>query len=280
MKGVYRLHWIAVLLAASGISQTASGQELVPAIVEDSAAVQSDRTLAEATPIEIDGGQTSTAPISGEWGYTPSEEFVIPPLESSDPIVSSEADSAVASQPSAPHVATSCRCQEAGHASCRGDCHRLLDPSRYRRDPCSFRPFGDAVQSAFGAQIANGQADRTVLYQYDFIQGTASLNRRGFVELVEIAERLMETPLQMVIETTGNLELDAARRANVLGYLAEMPYPIGPERVITAIPQVPSLDGIDAILTHQRLLQLAPLGNDAGGGSVITGLPIFGDTQP
>lgn len=259
MYGSYHLLWIAFLITAhNSTASIAGGQELLH--TEPQAAISEVTPLALA-PHVAPGGEP--LPITAPWGYTSNEQapagetLVDPPLTER------------------PRRVTRLHCRS--HCTCQTDQEKvyadLFDPQGDYRHPNTFRPHGDAVYSAFGAQVANGHAARMILYQYDFTRSKPTLNQRGYLELLEIAQRLPRTPSPLVIQPSGDADLDAARRATVVAHLNELPFPVPEERVVTAIPQVAGLDGIDAVRVHQRLLRLSATGGSATTGGAAPGTP-------
>ena len=72
-----------------------------------------------------------------------------------------------------------------------------------------------------------------VLYEYDFVRGTANLNQRGKDQLAKIAELLPRNFHYVIIEwTPANPQLAESRRVTVLNDLAQKPFPVPQERVV------------------------------------------------
>lgn len=142
--------------------------------------------------------------------------------------------------------------------------------------PCNVHPeppFGVANQATMHAQIARGEAARMVLYRYDFEPGQAQLTSRGMRQLQKIAELLPRNPFPLLIQPSGQgATLDQKRHATVLGMLAGMPFPVPDQRVVIAHPSTRGLDGLDAELIHENLLQLT----SGGSGGATPAMPQIG----
>src|SRR5262249_56057796 len=106
-------------------------------------------------------------------------------------------------------------------------------PSEFKRPP-----LGQSVYDNYQVQVANGDAARMVLYDYDFVGCGAHLNLKGKDRLGQIAAMLPSNFFPIVIERTpANPALAEARRLEVLSLLAQGPFPIPPERL--GIPPPP-----------------------------------------
>ena len=128
-------------------------------------------------------------------------------------------------------------------------------------------PFGGSYHSTMQAQIAKGEAALMVLHQFDFVPGEAALNYRGWLRLQRIAQLALRNPFPVIIEAGRHDQaLGAARRASVVSELARMPCPVPPERVLVGQSPSRGLDGIDAEIIHENLLNLKGL--DATAESV------------
>ncbi|MEK6233713.1 MAG: hypothetical protein N2C14_03290, partial [Planctomycetales bacterium] len=52
------------------------------------------------------------------------------------------------------------------------------------------RPLGASVYSHMRTQVANAEAGRMALYEYDFVENSQELNSRGMLQLEKIAYML------------------------------------------------------------------------------------------
>lgn len=166
------------------------------------------------------------------------------------------------------------------------------DRVRYRlQDWClgfpeEFRspPLGAFLYEHFKTEVANGDAARMVLYQYDFVDGSDVLNHHGQEKLARIAALLPTNFFPVVIEALPCAPgLAEARRVVVLNLLACGPFPIPPERVVIGPPIAAGLSGREAELVYQNLLiqtqrqgVLAGLGGGSIGGTVGQGFSASG----
>src|SRR5262249_13751966 len=133
-------------------------------------------------------------------------------------------------------------------------------------------PLGESVAQHYLAHVANGNASRMVLYQYDFVCDTAVLNQRGNDQLARMASWLPNNAFPIVIERTPwEPALAEARRLGVLEALAESPFPVPPERVVIGPQLATGLQGVEAELIYRNLLrQTLTQGTQGGlgGGSI------------
>lgn len=131
-------------------------------------------------------------------------------------------------------------------------------------------PAGAAIDAIFAGQIARADASQMALYEYDFLPEAAALSPRGQYQLRKILRRAARTPFPVVIQAfPGRQDLDAARLDFVLTEAAYSGHPIPPERVLIGPPPSRGLDGADAVLVHERLLNLTA----AGGAAAAAGAP-------
>jgi hypothetical protein len=130
-------------------------------------------------------------------------------------------------------------------------------------------PLGHFVYLHAKTEIANAEAARMVLYQYDFMAGGDQLTPRGCYQVEKIATMLPRTFFPVIIEAMpGHASLYEARRLTVLNELAKYPFPIPPERVVIGRPLAVGLAGPEAELVYQNLiLQTQNKGVAAGGGA-------------
>ena len=153
---------------------------------------------------------------------------------------------------------------------------------------CGF-PFGMCVRSTLGMQVTAGWVGQTVLYRYDFCDGipgsdgrqTAAeqLNPHGERQLQKIAGwwGFLPEP-RLVIQPSGNIELDAMRRKAVVLRMSQIwGTSIPADVVLTAYPDVPGTSGTEAVIQYENLLRQTEAGpqphadsGTSGGGSGIS----------
>ena len=135
-------------------------------------------------------------------------------------------------------------------------------------------PLGRPLDAHITAQIANGEAARMVLYDYDFVEGTDKLNPRGRHQLSKIAGLLPKNFFPVVIETTPKVPaLAESRRLAVLRELGQGPLPVPTERVIVSPPPANGLQGVEGRRVYENLLQQTTkkgaYGATSGAGALI-----------
>ncbi len=140
----------------------------------------------------------------------------------------------------------------------------------------SMPPVGTFLHATMDMQIANGDRADMMLYEYDFEPGSAVLTVRGRREIRKLHQKLTATGNPLLIqETPGHPQLAAARRAAVLADLERIGMPVPPELVLVSEALTRGLDGPDAEIVHERLLQQQS-GGAPGAGIPATPSPIIG----
>jgi hypothetical protein len=128
-------------------------------------------------------------------------------------------------------------------------------------------PLGTMLMGYQMTQIANGQAARMALYQYDFLPESDQLNSRGRVQLARMAEWMTTNDFPVFVEpTSGDSELDELRRQTVWLELTGKYLSIPSERVLIGTPNVRGLDANDALLIDRSRLDLTATRGASGGG--------------
>jgi hypothetical protein len=135
------------------------------------------------------------------------------------------------------------------NAQARGS---LLHPAEW-----SEAPAGASVALHAQTQITNGVAARMCLHDYDFVPGTDQLNYRGKDRARQIAAVMPYNRFPVVVERLPAFpELAETRRRATHAELVAVAGPVPIERVVVgASPTVP-LQGVEAGLVYDTLLQL------------------------
>jgi hypothetical protein len=128
------------------------------------------------------------------------------------------------------------------------------------------RPFGSCNLQATQTMIANGLRDQMVLYEYDFGFGddTGTLKDRGVVQLEKMIKRIPIVGCPVVIQSSGNAQLDAERQLHVLDTLAKLGMELEPEMVVVGRPGVRGLNGEEAQYIYWNLLEQTRLRGNVG----------------
>jgi hypothetical protein len=157
------------------------------------------------------------------------------------------------------------------------------------------------VRDHLSLQVRNGLIAQMILYRCDFLQGpgdaAARLNAVGRRRLDEICRiMLCHCLCPLVIESSGNVELDRARRNSVLSVLTQSQFAVSQDWVVIGESTAGGLAGKEAIVNHLKMLQesaiggitLVPLsssggsggsGSTGGGSSVVVGASSSGNSQ-
>jgi hypothetical protein len=116
-------------------------------------------------------------------------------------------------------------------------------------------PLGAFVDAAYRNHIANGDAARMVLYHYDFVGNTATLNTHGQDQVAKIAAMLGHNGFPVIVERTpGNPALAEARRLAVWNQLGGAGSVIPPERIVVGASIANGLHGGEAEIIYLNLL--------------------------
>jgi hypothetical protein len=139
------------------------------------------------------------------------------------------------------------------------------------------RPLGASLHHFVRMQIANGEAARMMLYDYDFKPGEAQLTRRGRVELLRIGVLAMQNPFPILIQANDS-PLDEERRRVVRNELTAFDIMVPLERILVARPPTRGMDSFDATVNHMKLLRMGVRGASSGmggdpGGAARTTVP-------
>jgi hypothetical protein len=119
----------------------------------------------------------------------------------------------------------------------------------------SYTKLGQFLYEQGRTMVANGDASRMVLYDYDFVEGGEALNTRGKDQLAKIQAMLPQNFFPLVIERTPNEpNLAKSRRQQVLKELAKGSFPIPQERVVIAASPAGGLTGVEADLINKNLI--------------------------
>jgi hypothetical protein len=136
------------------------------------------------------------------------------------------------------------------------------------------RPLGESVYRHYDTHVANGEAARMVLYQYDFVPGGEGLNYRGLDRVAQIQALLPRNAFPVVIERTPDCPpLAEARRVAVLNALGHGPFPIPPERVLVGPPIALGLQGVEAeVIYRNQINVIRSYGVLPGGAGTTQGI--------
>jgi hypothetical protein len=129
-------------------------------------------------------------------------------------------------------------------------------------------PLGIMVDEHIAISIANGQAARMVLRQFDFYPSTDRLKPRGKIQLAKIAAWMSNSTFPVFVEPSREApELDEARRLTIEHELAVCGCLVTGERILVGLPGARGVSGYESILIDRgRGTQTATRGNGAGGG--------------
>jgi hypothetical protein len=136
-------------------------------------------------------------------------------------------------------------------------------------------PFGASVHTIYRQHVENGEAARMVLYHYDFVDNTATLNTVGQDQVAKIAALAAQNGFPVIVERTpSNPKLAEARRLTVLKQLGQGGAIIPAERVVIGAPIANGLRGAEAEIIYQNLLsQTRERGQVTGAASGLLGAP-------
>jgi hypothetical protein len=117
-----------------------------------------------------------------------------------------------------------------------------------------------------------------VLYRADFVEGCPTLTPRGRDQLAKIALLLPRNFCPLIIEPTLCApELDRARVLEVVNELGHCGFAIPPQRVVIGPPPAVGLNGVEAGIIYNNLLNQTLSGGARTGGAIgVGGTPGYG----
>lgn len=138
-------------------------------------------------------------------------------------------------------------------------------------DRCADYPPGAVPQPAgtFNCQWQQAQAERAehdafVFYQYEWQLDAAALGPFGNRHAAQVAAGLQDRPYPIVIEPSGNAQLDEARRMALYEKLAELNAIAEPNRIIVARPQAEPMYGLEAPIVGRGFIGVGGAGGRGG----------------
>jgi hypothetical protein len=181
-----------------------------------------------------------------------------------------------------------------------GDCHQCNGPApcvcgdkkaqrkakrqyKYWGYPELFceRPHGSLMRSHLDAQIAAGMAAQMMLYRYDFFDTDQpqayALKPAGYRSVSRIVDFASVSPTPIMIESTGDDALDAARRQTVIRAMSQRGFPVDEEQVVTLDRDPFGVSADEAALNHGAMLpqpQSASQPGNSGSGIALPILPL------
>lgn len=138
----------------------------------------------------------------------------------------------------------------------------------FAHDTTDAMPLGQSLYQTMSNQIDNGIAARMILNDFDFEQYGVNLNVRGKDKLPRVLALAMQYPYFIIVERT-NYEpaLAELRRQTLIKELARLSIPVSPDRIVVGAPLTPGLNGVEAELLYQSLLNQTMSGGSNLGSS-------------
>ena len=175
-----------------------------------------------------------------------------------------------------------CGCSDNWKGRCgKGPCLFGNVPESYQ-NRCCFTPFGCRVRQTLNAQIANGYTEQLAFYHFHFqlVDGhTWVFSEAGVANLHRVAKIQQFAPGYIVLQTTGDPEVDGSRRQMVVDGLNKIGLGVTEQEVVVGPARQRGVSGAEAIIIYQRQNDpafldsitteqsfLQPLVLDGGGG--------------
>ena len=127
-------------------------------------------------------------------------------------------------------------------------------------------PNGTSIDTYTTIEAQKAEADHFVMYDCEWYMGGELLGPAGSVHATQIAKRLPDTAMPVIIQTTFDRELDAARRLVMIKFLAESGIANADSRVVIGFSDAEGLYGEEAPLINAKLLRSLTTGGGNGGG--------------
>lgn len=132
------------------------------------------------------------------------------------------------------------------------------------------QPLGTYACQWQTAQAERAELDDFVVYLNEWADRSAQLGPCGRTHLNAIARRLDLVPAQVIVQPSADPELDQARQATAIAFLAQLGVSDAGSRVIIGIPEAEGLYGFEAPRTVRGYTRGIGLGG-AGAGGAATG---------
>mgnify|MGYP003335187590 FL=1 len=138
---------------------------------------------------------------------------------------------------------------------------------------------GTSVRPMLDVQEAQGEASDFVIYEHEFVAGSARLNPAGEAHLRQIGARAALVPFPILVENSSEeiaamvencppcAELDTQRRNVVVAALTMMGVPAASQRVLTAPALSAGLTSVEAERAFSGTVQGTGGGGWGGGGN-------------
>ena len=131
------------------------------------------------------------------------------------------------------------------------------------------QPLGTYACQWQTAHMDRAEQDKYVIYEYEWQPGSDQPGPFGEQHLERIASTLEGTPFPVILQKTGNANLDASRRQKVVARLLEREIQGADSRVLIATPEAEAMYGISAPGTATGYLRTGggQAGAAQGGGN-------------
>jgi hypothetical protein len=125
---------------------------------------------------------------------------------------------------------------------------------------------GASVNQAADIQAQNAAADDFVIYMSEWLNDSPVLGPFGKRHLERIAKCLPGEPHPVIIEPTGNADVDRARREAIVTVLVMRNIPDADRRVVIDYPKAEGLFGDEAEKAYEGLINPQGAGRGGAGG--------------
>jgi len=125
---------------------------------------------------------------------------------------------------------------------------------------------GTYLKDYINRHTFKAEQDDFVIYKHEWFKGGTELGPYGSYHVHEIIKRLPDVPFPVILQISGNQELDTVRRGLVVSKLLNAGYVDADQRVILAFPEAEGLYGEEAERIYGQMLYSNPYGNSGYGG--------------
>jgi len=134
-------------------------------------------------------------------------------------------------------------------------------------------PNGYFVRNFQALQAGKAEIDDFTIYYNEWYMGGMELGPFGVNHLFTIAKRLPECPHPVILQPTGDLQVDTARQQKVISILLNAGLADAPNRVLLAPPMALDLDGMESQRIYlQMLIPSGGRGQMGAGAGYLSGL--------
>ena len=142
----------------------------------------------------------------------------------------------------------------------------FLNGARMHDNDLDFPPLGGSIAETVRLHRKAARPLRLLIYHYDFVGNTSTLNSMGRQQVVSIATRLATTDQPIILQPSKSSITDGARRHVIVDLLEKLGVETADSRVVLKQIYYPRLLGTEGEQVDERRRLQQPFTGDATGG--------------